>query len=105
MLPFSVTRVPDHVGWKALGSVVVLGVVGTGFATVVVNRLIGTHGPARAMLVNYLIPAFALLYGIALLGEPLTAPEVAGFLLILAGVAFASGGVRLPRRTPATQPQ
>src|SRR5919199_6502716 len=38
MLPFAAVRVPDHVGWKPLGSVAVLGVVGTGFATIVANR-------------------------------------------------------------------
>src|ERR671936_73598 len=58
MLPFAAVRVPDHVGWKPLASVAVLGIVGTGFATIVANRLIGAHGSARAMLVNYLLPGF-----------------------------------------------
>jgi drug/metabolite transporter (DMT)-like permease len=101
MLPFAAVRVPDHVGWKPLASVAVLGIVGTGFATIVANRLIGAHGSARAMLVNYLIPGFALLYGVAVLGEPLTMAEVLGLALILTGVTLASGVVRLPRRAVA----
>jgi drug/metabolite transporter (DMT)-like permease len=105
MLPFALARLPDHVGWKPLGSVAVLGIVATGIATLLANRLIGDHGPARAMLVNYLIPAFALLYGVGVLSEPLTTPEVLGLVLILAGVTLASGVLRLTRRTPAAQPQ
>jgi drug/metabolite transporter (DMT)-like permease len=101
MLPFAAARVPDHVGWKPLASVAVLGIVGTGFATIVANRLIGAHGSARAMLVNYLIPAFALLYGVIVLSEPLTVAEVLGLALILTGVTLASGVVRLPRRAVA----
>lgn len=105
MLPFALARLPDHVGWKPLGSVAVLGIVATVIATLLANRLIGDHGPARAMLVNYLIPAFALLYGVGVLSEPLTTPEVLGLVLILAGVTLASGVLRLTRRTPAAQPQ
>jgi drug/metabolite transporter (DMT)-like permease len=101
MLPFAAVRVPDHVGWKPLASVAVLGIVGTGFATIVANRLIGAHGSARAMLVNYLIPGFALLYGVVVLAEALTVAEVLGLALILTGVTLASGVLRLPRRAVA----
>ena len=64
MLPFALADLPTSVGWKPLASVVVLGIVGTGFAQLIVNRLIGDHGPARSMLVNYLLPGFALFYGV-----------------------------------------
>src|SRR5207237_8084625 len=47
MLPFALADLPTSVGWKPLASVVVLGIVGTGFAQLIVNRLIGDHGPAR----------------------------------------------------------
>jgi drug/metabolite transporter (DMT)-like permease len=102
MVPFTIAQPPGHVGWKSLASVVVLGVVATGFATLVSNELIGRHGSSRAMLVNYMLPGFALLYGVAILGEPLTAAEVGGLALILAGVGLASGAVRLPRREVVT---
>ena len=105
MLPFALVHIPNNVGWKPLASVAVLGVVATGVATLLANRLIGGHGPARAMLVNYLIPGFALLYGVAVLGEPLTIPELLGLALILAGVTLASGAIALSRRAPATQTQ
>ena len=103
MLPFALAQIPAHVGWKPLASVAVLGVVATGIATLLANRLIGAYGPARAMLVNYLLPAFALLYGVWILGEPLTVAAVVGLVLILGGVTLASGAFRLPRRAPLTQ--
>jgi drug/metabolite transporter (DMT)-like permease len=98
MLPFALARLPDSVGWKSLASVAVLGVVGTGFAQLIVNHLIGEHGPARAMLVNYLLPGFALLYGATILGEPLTAGKLGGLALILVGVTLASGLIGWERR-------
>jgi drug/metabolite transporter (DMT)-like permease len=91
MLPFALTRLPDSVGWKSLASAVVLGVVATGIASLIANRLIADHGAARTMLVNYLLPVFALVYGAAILGEPLTLAKIAGLGLILVGVTLASG--------------
>jgi drug/metabolite transporter (DMT)-like permease len=101
MLPFALADLPEHVGWKPLGSVVALGVVATGIATLIVNRLIAAHGSARTMLVNYLLPGFALFYGVTLLGEPLTAAEVGGLALILVGVTLAAGLVTFGRRVAA----
>jgi drug/metabolite transporter (DMT)-like permease len=105
MLPFALADLPDDVGWKPLGAVVALGVVATGVATLIVNRLIAEHGPARTMLVNYLLPGFALVYGITLLEEPLTAAELGGLALILVGVTMAAGLVSLGRRVaPVPEP-
>jgi drug/metabolite transporter (DMT)-like permease len=53
------------------------------------------YGPYIAAL------ATALVYGLTLLGEPLTVEELVGMALILGGVAFGSGAVRMPRREPA----
>lgn len=101
MLPFAVADVPEQVGWKPLASVIVLGVVATGLAQLLVNRLIALHGSARTMLVNYLLPGFALVYGVTLLDEPLTAAKLGGLALILAGVTLASGLVRREPRAPS----
>jgi drug/metabolite transporter (DMT)-like permease len=71
----------------------------------IVNHLIALHGPARTMLVNYLLPGFALVYGVTLLGEPLTAAEVGGLALILVGVTLAAGLVTYGRRVaPVPEP-
>ena len=105
MLPFALADLPGTVGWKPLASVVVLGVVGTGLAQLIVNRLIGEHGPARSMLVNYLLPGFALLFGATILGEPLTGAKVGGLVLILVGVTLASGLVAAGRGPAAAVPE
>ena len=105
MLPFALVQLPDSVGWKPLASVAVLGIVGTGFAQLIVNRLIGEHGPARSMLVNYLLPGFALFYGATILGEPLTAAKLGGLALILLGVSLASGLVSFRRRAAPALPE
>ena len=105
MLPFALARLPDSVGWKSLASVVVLGIVGTGLAQLIVNRLIGEHGPAKSMLVNYLLPGFALLYGATILGEPLTAAKLGGLALILVGVTLASGVIVWGRRPAPVVPE
>jgi drug/metabolite transporter (DMT)-like permease len=105
MLPFALARLPDSVGWKSLASVVVLGVGATGVAQLIVNRLIGEYGAARSMLVNYLLPAFALLYGVTILGEPLTGPKLGGLALILTGVSLASGLVTWGRHRAAPIPE
>jgi drug/metabolite transporter (DMT)-like permease len=55
------------------------------------------------MLVNYLLPCFALFFGVTILDESLTVAKLAGLVLILAGVTLASGlvGRRVLRNVPA----
>ena len=72
-----------------------LGAGGTGIAFLIFYTLIADIGPSRATLVTYIAPGFAVLYGIWLLSEPLTAGGVLGLVLILAGSWIAVEG-RLP---------
>jgi drug/metabolite transporter (DMT)-like permease len=102
LLPFGLAQLPSHVpGWKETGSVIALAVLGTALAQIILYRVLHSDGAARVSLVTYLLPVTALFYGMTLLGEPLTVQELAGMALILGGVAFGSGAVRLPRRQPA----
>ena len=82
---------------KVVGAVLVLGVLGTGVAYLLYFALIVRAGASRAILVTYLVPAFALVYGWLILGEPVTTSALAGLALILGGTALATGG-RLRRR-------
>jgi drug/metabolite transporter (DMT)-like permease len=53
--------------------------------------------------VTYLLPPFALFYGLVFLDERMTLNAVLGLLLILAGVALGSGVFQLARsRSAAT---
>jgi drug/metabolite transporter (DMT)-like permease len=105
LLPFGLAQLPGEVpGWKAIGSVVALGVAGTAVGTLLYFRLVATHGSSRASLVVYLLPPFALIYGSTLLGESITAQKLIGLLLILGGVALGSGLVAWTKR-PAPVPE
>jgi drug/metabolite transporter (DMT)-like permease len=105
LLPFGIAQLPSEVpGWKAIASVLALGLAGTAVGTLLYYRLVALHGSARASLVVYLLPPFALLYGATLLDESLTAQKLIGLLLILGGVALGSGLVSWTRR-PAPVPE
>jgi drug/metabolite transporter (DMT)-like permease len=102
LLPLGVAQAPSTLpGWKELGSVLALAVLGTVLGQLIYYKLLQTDGSARASLVTYLLPVTALFYGVTLLGEPLTMSEIAGLVLILGGVALGSGLVRAPRAQPA----
>jgi drug/metabolite transporter (DMT)-like permease len=102
ILPLAAVQVPAEMpGWQALASVAALTVGGTALAQLVLYRTLRLHGASRLSLVTYLMPPIALVYGVLLLGEPLTAGVLGGLALILLGVGLGSGGVRLPRRTAA----
>ena len=55
-------------------------------------------GPARALTVTFLVPVFAIAYGVLLLGESVTAWMVGCGAVILVGTALSSGLVKLPGR-------
>jgi drug/metabolite transporter (DMT)-like permease len=102
LLPVALFQLPgDMPGWKPVGSVIALGVLGTAAGQLLYFALLVGYGSARASLVTYLLPIPALFYGVTLLGEPLTVAEVVGGALILGGVVLASGFVRLRRREAA----
>jgi drug/metabolite transporter (DMT)-like permease len=97
-LPIGLFQLPSHVpGWKVSASVLTLGIAGTGLAYILYYGLIAGAGASRAILITYLVPVFALVYGAALLGEPVTASAVAGLALVLAGVALGTGAFGLNR--------
>ena len=82
-------------GWKTIGSVLVLGFVGTAIAYLLFFALIAGAGAAYATLVTYLVPPIALAYGAIFLGERFGVTAFAALALILLGVALATGSVRL----------
>ena len=105
LLPLGLAQLPSEVpGWKETGSVIALAVIGTAVAQIILYRVLRSDGAARVSLVTYLLPMTALIYGVLLLGEPLTWQELAGMALILGGVALGSGAVRFPRREPVAAP-
>ncbi|HYX78612.1 MAG TPA: DMT family transporter [Solirubrobacterales bacterium] len=96
LLPPAAATLPSEApGAGPLAAVAVLGVLGTGVAFVIFYALIASVGPARTMLVSYVAPGFAVVYGAALLGEEITAATIVGLALIVVGSWLAAEG-RLP---------
>ena len=60
--------------------------------------LIAAQGASRSVLITYMTPVFALGLGALFLGEPTTAPKLAGLGLIVTGVALGAGVGRGARR-------
>lgn len=97
-LPFGLAQLPSEAPpAKAVAAIVALGALSTGVAYLLYFTLIARVGASRAILVTYLVPAFALVYGTIILDEPLTVSALAGLVLILGGTALGTG-MRLRRR-------
>jgi drug/metabolite transporter (DMT)-like permease len=93
---------PTPAAW---GSVLWLGVIGSGVAYLFFFRVVRAWGAMRASLVTYLIPVVGIVMGVVFLGEALLPVEIAGAALIISGVALANvarGGRRLFGRSAAT---
>ena len=96
-MPAAALTLPGSVpGAGPLAAVAGLGLVGTGAAFVIFYSLIASVGPAKTMLVSYIAPAFAVVYGATLLDEPLTAGKVVGLVLIVAGSWLGVGRAEGP---------
>jgi drug/metabolite transporter (DMT)-like permease len=93
LIPALATAPSTAPGLGPVAALVALGVVGTGAAFLIFYRLIATVGPARTMIVSYVAPGFAVVYGATLLGEAITAATVVGLALIVAGSWLAAGGI------------
>jgi drug/metabolite transporter (DMT)-like permease len=92
---FSPERVPSASVWWSL---LVVGVLCTGVAYILYFRLIENSGPARALTVTFLVPVFAITYGVLFLGESVTAWMLLCGAVILLGTSLSSGLVKLPGR-------
>ena len=102
LLPFAIVRPPTSVPTAgAIGSLLMLSLLGTALAQLLLFRVIALFGARRLSLVTYLLPGFALAYGALILDEQVGAAALIGLALILVGVALGSGTLRLRRRRVA----
>lgn len=85
---------------EVAAAVLFLGILGTALGQWLWQIGIAKVGAAEAGLFLYLEPLATTALAVPFLGEPLSATTVAGGLLVLAGVRFATAGRRLPRPPP-----
>lgn len=96
LLPGAVALWPTGpVSIQAWTSVIMMGIVSTGFAYIIYFRLIAHVGPASAITVTYLVPGFAVFWGALVIDEAVTRNMIIGCAIIFAGTALATG--LLPR--------
>lgn len=92
LLPLALFQIPASVpSLPAIGAIVTLAVAGTSLASLMYYWLLKNVGATGALLVTYLLPGFALLWGALFLGEAVTLPAVLGLGLVLLGIAITSG--------------
>ncbi|MEJ2274318.1 MAG: DMT family transporter [Woeseiaceae bacterium] len=106
-MPVALVELPDVVmpGVVAVVAVGVLGMLATGYATILYFRLIQGPGPAFLSLVNYLVPAWAVIAGTVVLGESISFTVLIGLALILAGIALSEFGGRIGPSMKALWPR
>jgi drug/metabolite transporter (DMT)-like permease len=80
----------------SLGSLAVLGVIGTGVAVLLFIHLVVKEGPLFAGMVTYVVPVFALTWG-AVDGETITVRQLVAMGGVLAMVALVQLGGRVVR--------
>ena len=90
----AIAGVPRSASSDAILSLLGLGVLGTGIAYIINYHLIRTVGPAIASTVTYLVPLFATVLGVAVLGERLVWHEPVGAAIVLASVWISSSHAR-----------
>ncbi|MBI3745152.1 MAG: DMT family transporter [Chloroflexi bacterium] len=105
---------PWTVRWNvdAIGSVIWLGVLGSGLAYLANFRLLSRIGATRTSLVAYLLPVVGIIAGAIVFNETVDGRVAAGTALVIGGVALvnsrygqrrlfgrASAGVEAPRTT------
>jgi drug/metabolite transporter (DMT)-like permease len=71
-----------------VSSIAIMGLLGTGIAYMLNYQIITSDGATVASTVTYLLPVVAIILGIIVLNERLTALVLAGIALILIGVAL-----------------
>ena len=92
LAPVAIVDPPTQVpGIQAVGGLAGLIVIPTFAGQLLLFRVLALFGSRKLSIVTYLMPAFAVVYGAVLLGEAITTAMLAGFALILLGVALASG--------------
>jgi drug/metabolite transporter (DMT)-like permease len=93
---------PEALGADVAGSMLALGALGSGVAYVLNFRVLRAAGPTTASSVTYLVPLFATVFGIAILGEGLTWHQPVGAAVVLLGVAVSQGRLAGLRGAPET---
>ena len=99
LLPIAVYLWPSEpVSIRSWIAAIIMGIASTGIAYILYFRLIRNVGPAKAITVTYLIPAFAMFWGAIFIDEKVTPIMIVGCVIIFFGTALATGMLSFGRR-------
>ncbi|WP_420846154.1 DMT family transporter [Microbacterium caowuchunii] len=88
-------------GW-IVGSLLLLGCLGTGVAYIWNQNVLRAWGPTRASTVTYITPIVGVLLGILVLGEHISWNEPVGAVLVFLGILLAQDRLRRGARAART---
>jgi len=92
LTPFAWLTWPETpVSSSSWTSVLMLGLLCTGFAQILFYRMLMNVGPAKASTVALLVPVFGIFWGWSWLDEPVKQNMAWASFVVLIGVAFATG--------------
>jgi len=103
LLPF-VAIAPPHasaVDARVALIVVAFALLCSAIAYGIYYKLIADVGPTKALTVTFLIPVFAMVWGLLFLGETITWSMILGAVIILAGTFLVAARRRARKRGPA----
>ncbi len=83
-----------------VGSMVLLGCLGTGVAYIWNQNTLRAWGPTAASTVTYITPVVGVALGVLVLGERLGWNEPVGAVIVFLGILLAQNRLRMPRRRP-----
>lgn len=90
---------PVELSWQVVGSLLLLGALGTGIAYYWNINVLRAWGATASSTVTYVIPVVAVGLGVLLLGETLHWYEPVGAAIILVGILFTQQRLRFGSRT------
>ncbi|WP_231391725.1 DMT family transporter [Arthrobacter sp. 35W] len=97
LTPFIATA-PITLTWEIVGSMVILGGIGTGIAYIWYNNVLNAWGATIASTVTYLTPVSGVLLGVIFLGETVHWNQVLGGSVVILGILVGQGRLMVPRR-------
>ncbi len=84
-----------------VASLLILGVVGTGFAYLWNIAVLRAWGPTATSTVTYVTPVVGVILGVLVLGERLSWNEPVGDLIVFVGILLAQKRLRMRRTVPS----
>ncbi|MEO0729353.1 MAG: DMT family transporter [Pseudomonadota bacterium] len=99
-IAFLVDGMPDAlpIGWP-LAAIACLGIVQTGFAQILLFKIVARQGPSFFSQINFLVPFLGVLWGYTVFGEELAVEAWVALVLIVGGLAVSRGQSRAASRT------